>query len=128
MSGSEGEVGVVTLLSTLTNTVQKPNSYKICCQSSAVFPLGYTDSVSTKNNSGQTRKYKSKKRHSQKLTAKPAPNSARKIRVYPDHKLNQLWRQMLTWSHYRFQQLLASMSDKHGVIFVEMNEAYTSKT
>jgi putative transposase len=35
---------------------------------------------------------------------------------------------MLTWSHYRFKQLLISMSDKHDVIVVEMNEAYTSLT
>ncbi|MEY3868770.1 MAG: hypothetical protein RLZZ338_2661, partial [Cyanobacteriota bacterium] len=37
-------------------------------------------------------------------------------------------RSMLTWSHYRFKQLLISMADKHGVIIVETNEAYTSKT
>lgn len=37
-------------------------------------------------------------------------------------------RSMLTWSHYRFKQLLTSMSDRHGVIIVETNEAYTSKT
>ncbi|MFB8792746.1 MAG: transposase [Microcoleus sp.] len=37
-------------------------------------------------------------------------------------------RSMLTWSHYRFKQLLTSMSDRYGVIIVETNEAYTSKT
>ena len=37
-------------------------------------------------------------------------------------------RSMLTWSHYRFKQLLTSMSDRHGVIIVETNESYTSQT
>lgn len=37
-------------------------------------------------------------------------------------------RSMLTWSHYRFKQLLTSMSDRHDLIIVETNEAYTSKT
>lgn len=37
-------------------------------------------------------------------------------------------RSMLTWSHYRFKQLLLGRAIRHGVIVVETNEAYTSKT
>lgn len=37
-------------------------------------------------------------------------------------------RQMLTWSHYRFKQLLKSMAALRNVIVVDINEAYTSKT
>ncbi len=37
-------------------------------------------------------------------------------------------RQMLTWSHYRFKQLLKSLGERAGVLVVETNEAYTSKT
>lgn len=37
-------------------------------------------------------------------------------------------RSMLTWSHYRFKQLLKAMALRHGVLVVEINEAYTSKT
>jgi putative transposase len=37
-------------------------------------------------------------------------------------------RSMLTLCHYRFKQSLTSMAAKNGVIVVEMNEAYTSKT
>lgn len=37
-------------------------------------------------------------------------------------------RSMLTWSHYRFKQLLISMAELSGVLVVEMSEAFTSKT
>jgi putative transposase len=37
-------------------------------------------------------------------------------------------RAMLTWSHFRFKQLLKAMADRFGVLVVETNEAYTSKT
>lgn len=37
-------------------------------------------------------------------------------------------RSMLTWSHFRFKQLLKAMADRFGVLVVETNEAYTSKT
>lgn len=37
-------------------------------------------------------------------------------------------RQMLTWSHYRFKQHLKQMAERNGVLVVETNEAYTSKT
>jgi len=37
-------------------------------------------------------------------------------------------RSMLTWGHYRFQQLLRAMAQRSGVLVVEISEAYTSKT
>jgi putative transposase len=37
-------------------------------------------------------------------------------------------RSMLTWSHYRFKQLLIARAKRSGVLVVETNEAYTSKT
>lgn len=37
-------------------------------------------------------------------------------------------RSMLTWSHFRFKQLLKAMASRFGVLVVETNEAYTSKT
>jgi putative transposase len=37
-------------------------------------------------------------------------------------------RAMLTWSHYRFKQLLIALAKRSGVLVVETNEAYTSKT
>lgn len=37
-------------------------------------------------------------------------------------------RSMLTWSHYRFKQLLIALAKRSGVLVVETNEAYTSKT
>lgn len=37
-------------------------------------------------------------------------------------------RQMLSWSHYRFKTVLKALAAKRGVLVVETNEAYTSKT
>lgn len=37
-------------------------------------------------------------------------------------------RGMLTWSHYRFQQHLIQMANRHNVLVVLCNESYTSKT
>jgi putative transposase len=37
-------------------------------------------------------------------------------------------RNMLTWSHYRFQQHLIQMANRHNVLVVLCNESYTSKT
>jgi putative transposase len=104
LNGSVKDLTVKSWFSINKNTVVKQNSYKICCPSSTASPLGYTDGVSTKKNSGGTRKYQSKKRHSQKLTAKPAPNSVRKIRVYPDSKLNRLWRHWLAGCRFVYNR------------------------
>lgn len=115
LNGCAKDLAVKSWFSINKNTVHKPNSCKICCQSSTAFPLGYTDSVSTKKNLGQTRKYKSKKRHSQKLTAKPAPNSARKIRVYPNHKLSQIWRHWLAGCRFVYNRCIEAFKNGfHG--------------
>jgi putative transposase len=37
-------------------------------------------------------------------------------------------RNMLSWSHYRFQQHLIQMANRHNVLVVLCNESYTSKT
>jgi putative transposase len=37
-------------------------------------------------------------------------------------------RQMLTWVHYRFKQIIKHQADKDGSIVVDVSEAYTSKT
>lgn len=37
-------------------------------------------------------------------------------------------RNMLTWSHYKFQKHLQQMAQRHGVLVVLCNESYTSKT
>lgn len=37
-------------------------------------------------------------------------------------------RQMLTWAHYRFKQIIKHQADKNGSIVVDVSEAYTSKT
>ncbi|MDJ0735036.1 MAG: transposase [Nostocaceae cyanobacterium] len=37
-------------------------------------------------------------------------------------------RNMLTWSHYKFQQHLIQMAQRRGVLVVLCNESYTSKT
>ena len=97
--------------STSKNTVHRQNSCKICCQSSTVSAQGFTDSVSTKNNSGKTRKYKSKKRHSQKLTAKLAPNSVKKFRVYPDSKLNSIWRHWLAGCPFVYNRCIEALKN-----------------
>jgi putative transposase len=110
-NGCVKDLAVKSWFSINRNTVVKQNSYKICCPSSTVFPLGYTDCVSTKKNSGGTRKYQSKKRHSQKLTAKPAPNSVRKIRVYPDSKLNRLWRHWLAGCRFVYNRCIETFKN-----------------
>jgi putative transposase len=37
-------------------------------------------------------------------------------------------RQMLTWSHYRFKLHLKQAAKKRGVVVIDVNESYTSKT
>ncbi len=37
-------------------------------------------------------------------------------------------RQMLTWGHYRFKQHLKQSAQKRGVVVIDVNESYTSKT
>ena len=37
-------------------------------------------------------------------------------------------RPMLTWSHYRFECHLKQMAKKRGVVVIDVNESYTSKT
>lgn len=37
-------------------------------------------------------------------------------------------RNMLTWAHYRFSQHLTQQANRHNVLVVRCNEAYTSKT
>jgi putative transposase len=37
-------------------------------------------------------------------------------------------RQMLTWGHYRFEQHLKQSAQKRGVVVIDVNESYTSKT
>jgi putative transposase len=37
-------------------------------------------------------------------------------------------RQMLTWAHYRFEQIIKHQADRNGSIVVDVSEAYTSKT
>ncbi|NJK65632.1 MAG: transposase [Microcoleus sp. SU_5_3] len=37
-------------------------------------------------------------------------------------------RQMLTWAHYRFKQIIKHQADRNGSIVVDVSEAYTSKT
>ncbi|NEP03251.1 MAG: transposase, partial [Symploca sp. SIO2E9] len=37
-------------------------------------------------------------------------------------------RNMLTWSHYKFEQHLMQMAQREGVLVVLCNESYTSKT
>lgn len=37
-------------------------------------------------------------------------------------------RQMLTWSHYRFKCHLKQVAQKRGVVVIDVNESYTSKT
>lgn len=49
--------------------------------------------------------------------------------VKSGRKLNKKTaRNMLTWSHYRFQQHLIQMANRHNVLVVLCNESYTSKT
>jgi len=110
-SGCAKNLTVKSWFSINKNTVQKPNSHQICCQSSTVFPLAYTDGISTKKSSGKTQKYKNKRRHSQKLTAKPTPNSVRKIRVYPDSKLNQIWRHWLAGCRFVYNRCIEALKN-----------------
>ncbi|MDF5721988.1 MAG: transposase [Rhizonema sp. PD37] len=37
-------------------------------------------------------------------------------------------RQMLTWGHYRFERHLKQVAAKRGVVVIDVNESYTSKT
>ncbi len=37
-------------------------------------------------------------------------------------------RNMLTWSHFKFKQHLLQMAEREGVLVIECNESYTSKT
>jgi putative transposase len=37
-------------------------------------------------------------------------------------------RQMLTWGHYRFECHLKQVAQKRGVVVIDVNESYTSKT
>ncbi|MDB9514993.1 transposase [Kamptonema animale CS-326] len=45
------------------------------------------------------------------MTAKPAPNSARKIRVYPDSKLNQLWRHWLAGCRFVYNRCIEAFKN-----------------
>ena len=49
--------------------------------------------------------------------------------VKSGRKLNKKTaRNMLSWSHYKFQQNLIQMAQRHSVLVVLCNESYTSKT
>ena len=49
--------------------------------------------------------------------------------VRSGRKLNKKTaRNLLTWSHYKFQQHLIQMAKRHNVLVVLCNESYTSKT
>ncbi len=49
--------------------------------------------------------------------------------VKSGRKLNKRTaRNMLSWSHYKFQQHLIEMANRHNVLLVLCNESYTSKT
>jgi putative transposase len=49
--------------------------------------------------------------------------------VKSSRKLNKKTvRNLLTWSHYKFQQHLIQMANRHNVLVVLCNESYTSKT
>ncbi len=49
--------------------------------------------------------------------------------VKSGRKLNKRTaRNMLSWSHYKFQQHLIQMANRHNVLVVSCNESYTSKT
>ncbi|MGD1809686.1 RNA-guided endonuclease InsQ/TnpB family protein [Dapis sp. BLCC M126] len=49
--------------------------------------------------------------------------------VKSSRKLNKRTaRNMLSWSHYKFQQHLINMAKRHNVLVVLCNESYTSKT
>ena len=49
--------------------------------------------------------------------------------VKSGRKLNKRTaRNMLSWSHYKFQQHLINMANRHNVLVVLCNESYTSKT
>ncbi len=91
------------------STVHKPNSCKICCQLSTVSVLAFTDSVSTKSNLDQTRKFKQKKRHSHKRTDKPQPNFVRKVRIYPDQKLAAAWRHWLAGCRFVYNRAIETL-------------------
>ncbi|WP_293104012.1 transposase [Moorena sp. SIO3I6] len=76
------------------NSARSKNWSKICCPSSIASVLGFTDWENTKRNSGK--RYKQTKRHSHsRKSTKLAPNSVRKIRLYPTVELHKVWKQWL---------------------------------
>ena len=55
--------------------------------------------------------------------------STSKMVVKSGRKLNKKTaRNLLTWSHYKFQQHLIQMAKRHNVLVVLCNESYPSKT
>jgi putative transposase len=45
------------------------------------------------------------------LTAKPTPNSVRKIRVYPDSKLSQIWRHWLAGCRFVYNRCIEAFKN-----------------
>lgn len=45
------------------------------------------------------------------MTAKPAPNSVRKVRVYPDSKLNQIWRHWLAGCRFVYNRCIEALKN-----------------
>ena len=90
LSGYASKQAASSWFSMNVTSLQSKNSYKISCPSSTASLLGYTGSGSTSNKSRKS--YKSKPRNQ---TQKVAPNSIRKIRLYPCKELHSIWKRWL---------------------------------
>ena len=93
--------------------LKKGKSLKISCPSSLSFLVGHTG--------GEPEKQPKKrfKKHPRNSTTKNTPNAVKKIRIYPEKQLHQLWKQWLaayrwiynwTIAYLRFEPNLSSFS------------------
>lgn len=112
LSGYAKNLSVNSWFSMTAISVQKPNSFKICCPSSTVFLAGCTGLENTSQPLKKT--YKSKARHGK--STKPQPNSVLKIRLYPSKELHKVWKRWLAAYRYYYNESIALLQVLYGVV------------
>jgi putative transposase len=111
LSGYAKNLSVNSWFSMTASSVQKPNSFKICCPSSTASLAGYTGLENINPSSKKT--YKKKVRHTKSI--KPRPNSVLKIRLYPSKELYSVWKRWLAQYRYYYNETISLLRCYDGV-------------
>ncbi len=101
LGGYANKMSANSWFSTTVNSHQSRNSWQICCPSSTVSLLGFTDSENSREKSGRSYGQNPFKTR-QHLT----PNSVVKIPVFPCEALHKTWKQWLAAYRWVYNQCI----------------------